>query len=146
MSEYRISRARTAADVEAMKALERRSFPGDYPPNWARSESQWWVVKLDGNVVGFGGGWLYAAENMYFLERSGIASEHQGHGLQKRLIRVRIAAARAAGARGVFTYTRDNPASANSLISCGLKMYTPAWRYGGKASQYWRLLFNKGIK
>lgn len=146
MAEYRIRRARYAADIDAMKALERRMFPQDYPPAWNQPGSQWWVVKHEGEVVAFGGGWLRESENMYYLARSGVAPEHQGRGLQKRLIRVRTAAARAQGALGVFTYTRNNPASANSLISCGLRSYIPAWRYGGKDAQYWRRMFSKGHK
>lgn len=144
MSEYRIRRARTKADVEAMKALERTQFPQDAPPTWDHEGAQWWVVAdATDTVVAFGGGWLRTSENMYYLARSAVADAHQGRGLQKRLIRVRVRAARALGAKGAFTYTFFNPASANSLISCGFKMYHPQWRYGGKTAQYWWLLFNK---
>jgi GNAT superfamily N-acetyltransferase len=142
MSEYRIRRARTQGDIAGMKALERVQFPQDDPPSWDAPGAEWWVVKdANGNVVAFGGGWLRVSENMYYLARSAVADAHQGHGLQKRLIRVRVRAARAMGARGAFTYTVFNPASANSLIACGFKMYRPAWRYGGKTAQYWRRMF-----
>jgi GNAT superfamily N-acetyltransferase len=141
MSEYRIQRAWSEDDVAAMKALERQQFPQDDPPVWDKPGAQWWVVKLDDAVVAFAGGYLRESENMYYLSRSGVAPAHQGHGLQKRLIRVRIAAAKKKGAKGVFTYTRNNPPSANSLISCGFKMYHPEWRYGGKEAQYWRRMF-----
>jgi GNAT superfamily N-acetyltransferase len=64
---------------------------------------------------------------------------HRGQGVQKRLIRARIRQARALGWNWLITDTYLNPASANSLIATGFKMYEPSQPWGAKQTLYWRL-------
>jgi GNAT superfamily N-acetyltransferase len=77
------------------------------------------------------GGHLYSA---------GVLPRYRGHGLQKRLIRKRIAAARARGWTCLVTETiYDNCPSANSLIACGFRQFKPerAWS-NYRYTVYWR--------
>ncbi len=73
-----------------------------------------------------------------FLARAGLLPEARGHGVQKRLIRARIAKARRIGWSYLITNTYRNPASVNSLIACGFKAYIPTYKWAGADAQYWR--------
>ena len=71
--------------------------------------------------------------------RSGVLSKHRGQGLQKRLIKARIAMARRHGYQEIVTYVLDwNLASANSLIACGFRLYNPESKYAGSKAFYFR--------
>lgn len=100
--------------------------------------SRWWVVEdEDGHAVGFSG-----LRHMYgdrvFLCRSGVRVEHRGHGLQRRMIRVRERAARAQDMKRVVTYTdKNNVHSSNNLIACGYQLYRPADEWGCAHALYW---------
>jgi len=74
-----------------------------------------------------------------YLVRCGVLPSHRGFGLQKKFIRVRIRQAKALGLNWLITSTYDNPASANSLISCGFKMFNPTNPWMAKHTSYWRL-------
>lgn len=101
----------------------------------------WWVAYTeDGKPVAFAGlirssQWLNAG----YMCRAGVLRHYQGRGLQKRLIQVRINKARKLGWEWLLTDTTDNPASSNSLISMGFKLYEPTVPWGFKNSLYWRL-------
>jgi len=90
-----------------------------------------------GEIIGFAGGYV-TSENAFYLSRAGVAEAYQGKGLQKRLIRVRLAHAKRVGSPIAITYTYKNPASANNLIACGFRSYLPHYKWGGKHSDYWR--------
>jgi L-amino acid N-acyltransferase YncA len=76
--------------------------------------------------------------------RAGVIRNFQGHGLQKRLIQARIRKARALNWEWLLTDTTDNPASANSLIAMGFKLYEPKAPWANKNSLYWRLNILEG--
>ena len=61
-----------------------------------------------------------------------------GHGLQLRLINARLRKAKELGWAWCITDTTDNPASANSLINAGFKLYTPANPWGFARALYWK--------
>jgi GNAT superfamily N-acetyltransferase len=73
-----------------------------------------------------------------YLCRSGVARAFRGKGIQKKLIKARERKARALGWNWLITDTTDNPASSNSLISCGFKLFNPTIPWGGKNTLYWR--------
>ena len=73
-----------------------------------------------------------------YLARAGVLPEFRGQGLQKRLIKVREEFAREHGMPALICDTCDNPASANSLIACGFKMFQPQEPWGLPRSVYWR--------
>lgn len=118
--------------------MQQECLPSDRPLN--PTEGDWWVAYTDAGVpVGFCSikpsvRW----EETGYLSRAGVIAAHQGKGLQKRMIRVRINRAKRLGWKWILSDTSDNPASANSLIACGFKMYEPRDPYGLKTSVYWR--------
>jgi ribosomal protein S18 acetylase RimI-like enzyme len=95
-------------------------------------------------IVGYAGHRLPPElPGMAFLSRSGVLPEARGIGIQKRLIRARLAHIRrhSPGVTHAVTYTAvSNAASSNSLIACGFKLFWP--RAGelwvGPEFNYWR--------
>lgn len=132
-----IRRATTAYHIGAIAVLQATVLPSDKPCD--TSEGSWWVVCADGEPIAFAGmrtsrRWTDCG----YLCRSGVAPEWRGKGLQKQLIKARIAHAKRIGMRWLITDTTDNPASSNSLIACGFRLYEPIDPWGGKRTLYWR--------
>lgn len=100
----------------------------------------WWIGRDKDKPVCFGGlvpshRWHHTA----YLIRSGVMPSHRGQGLQRRLIAARERKARWTAVRYVVTDTSiHNPASSNSLIRCGYKMYIPEDLYSGVNWLYWK--------
>jgi len=126
-------------------SLQKQCLPADtaYP-----TKTGWWFVAIshNGTSAGFAGmvmssRWIDCA----YLCRAGVLPEFRGQGLQKRFIRARLKKARALGLRWVITDTLDNPPSANSLISCGFKMFTPSDPWGINRTLYWRYRIDDAV-
>ena len=134
---YRIRKI-TSKDIEALKWLHETVLPADVLPDF--SVGYWWICEyIDKNViipVGFGG-LRHLGFNMGYLNRSGVRFSHRGHGIQKKLISVREKFARTLGITKMITDTSNNPASSNSLISKGYKLYTPEKPWGYSYTLYW---------
>ena len=119
--------------------LQKEILPSDVPCDV--TEGHWWIVYTDTNkAVGFAG---MKQSNQFtdcaFLHRAGVCDDHTGNGLQARLIKVRINKARIMSFNWAVSDTSKNPASANSLINCGFKMYRPSKPWGWEWTCYWRL-------
>jgi len=131
--------------VKLLVWLQKVCLPADkiYPI----TKGYWYVVYAqNGEAVGFGGivpstRW---SDAMY-LCRAGVVRAHQGQGLQKRLIRQRIKVAKQLGMNWVISDTHQNPASANSLISVGFKMFEPSTPWGFKTALYWKYKIKRAV-
>jgi GNAT superfamily N-acetyltransferase len=123
---------------EALYALQKYCLPYDRPHS--TEYGYWWVIRdALGHELGFAG--LVSSmrwSDCGYLCRAGVIPAARGQGLQKKLIKVRIRQAKALGWNWLITDTYDNPASANSLISCGFKMFEPTVPWGAKGTLYWR--------
>jgi len=129
----------------AIEYLQRQVLPGDAP---LTSRTGWWWLAFDGETpVAFAG--LLAASTTpgtAYLARAGVLRSHRGKGLQLRLIRARERRARQLGFSRMVTDTYSNPASANSLIRAGYKMFTPNYRWGFEGACYWQKTLIKPVK
>jgi GNAT superfamily N-acetyltransferase len=97
---------------------------------------EWWVI-LDShkNIIAYCG--CLFSEGICIFVRAWVDRKHRGKGLQKRLIDVRIRAAKRHYCHTVITYTTlDNYPSANNLIRRGFKLYNPEYQYGGSNMLY----------
>lgn len=100
----------------------------------------WWLAFCGDDLAGYAGikpstQWQATG----YLCRAGVVPEYRGFGLQKRLIRVRLAHAKASGWAWVVSDTHNSPQSSNSLIACGFRMYSPTkpwWK--SRTAVYWR--------
>lgn len=119
--------------------LQYKCLPYDKPMEIDRGH--WWIAYTDeGKPVAFAG--LVRSQqwcNAGYMCRAGVLPKYQGYGLQKKLIQARIRKAKSLNWEWLITDTTDNPASSNSLISTGFKLYQPTVPWGFKNSLYWRL-------
>lgn len=129
--------------VDVIRELHDHVF-GDSAPNISAEEAargHWWLAyAVDGgrDLAGFCGLTpTYADETLGYLKRAGVLRPHRGQGLQRRFVRVREAKARRLGYRSIITDTSDNPSSANNLIKCGYRMFTPENPWGFRHTCYW---------
>lgn len=120
-----------------IRELHARVFPNDVEPDWP--DAQWWTAERGSQAIAFAGiqqskRWRDAG----YLVRAGVVPSARGQGLQRRLIRVREGYARRMGWRWIVTATLHNPASANSLIASGFRLYEPAHPWLADGALYWR--------
>jgi GNAT superfamily N-acetyltransferase len=123
--------------LNRVNVLQAQILPSDVP--FDTGTGWWWIADNESADVGFAGlvqsrQWNDAG----YLCRAGVRHSARGKGLQKRLIQVRERKARAVGLRYLVTDTWNNPASANSLIACGFRMYLPRRPWAGEGALYWR--------
>ena len=130
--------ARKRPVASLLTSLQRQCLP--YDKLYKTNIGYWWTVTDDSGVAcGFAGlapsvRWCDTG----YLCRAGVLPSHRGQGLQKQLIRIRIRKAKALGWSWLITDTHENPASANSLIACGFRMFEPSVPWGATGTLYWR--------
>lgn len=133
---------RNPALVTLICYLQKKILPSDtvYKPD----RGHWWIAYTeDGKPIAFAGlvrsiTWTDTG----YLCRAGVLDGYTGHGLQRKLIRARQTQAKKLGWNWLITDTTNNPASANSLINAGFKIYTPANKWSYRYSIYWRYKVN----
>jgi len=129
--------AKKEGTIAVLRRLQLATLEGDRP--YDVRCGHWWIA-YDGDMpIGFTGvsqsvQWMDTG----YLCRAGVLRSHRGKGVQKRLIRVRERKARQLGWAWLVTDTYQNPASSNSLISCGYRMFEPSKPWSFKGALYWR--------
>lgn len=126
---------RQTRDLVTLRKLEAKVMPEDLPVD---SDHTFWLVRDgDGLPVGFCSAVYRPQLDYVFLSRAAIDPSVQGHGLQRRMIRARVAWARAQGASRVITYTLlKNYASMVNLLREGFRFYHPDHKYVGDGVHY----------
>jgi predicted acetyltransferase len=121
-----------------LSVLQKKCLP--YDKSYDTNHGYWWIATQNGVDIGFAG-LVHSSRwsDCCNLIRAGVVPDHRGQGLQKKFIRVRIRQAKALKMNWIVTSTYDNPASANSLISCGFKMFNPSKPWMTRHTSYWRL-------
>ena len=122
---------------ETLVELQRACLPHDalYFPE----EGVWWIAYHRRTPVGFA--CLAPSQQIpdgVYLGRCGVVPLARGGGIQRRLVRARLAWAKRQGYRWAVSDTTDNEPSANNLISCGFKLYTPPIPYSFSRALYWK--------
>ncbi|WP_396659077.1 ribosomal protein S18-alanine N-acetyltransferase [Microbacterium oxydans] len=108
----------TADDLEAIMAIENRSFPTDA---WSSEtmvaelvspHGRYLVDEHDGEVIGYGGVRALLGSADADIQTIALLAEYRGHGRGRALLRALLAAAAERGAREVFLEVRaDNPSA-----------------------------------
>lgn len=127
----------TDKSVEAsIREMHRICF-GKQAKHVSTAIGSWWLVHRGDEAIGFAG--LYPSSQYYdagYMVRAGVLPAHRGHGLQRRLLRVREAKAKRKGWTCVVTDCTDTVYSANNLIAAGYKIFDPACRWAFEKSIY----------
>jgi ribosomal protein S18 acetylase RimI-like enzyme len=137
---FRIQRVDiTDALVRAhVSALHLECFGPDDNP-YVPTKGAWWIAFCDKEEAGFAGiSESYQVHGRGYLCRAGVLPKFRGMGLQVKLIRKRIDYAKKQDWTSVVTDTYQNPASSNSLIKCGFKLFEPTYPWGFTNALYWR--------
>lgn len=121
-----------SVDLEYNKALWRRGLPDDV---WCGDHHTFWVLRdAKGNAAGFCSAVILPNEAGCFLSSAVVFTEHRGKGLQRAMIKRRLAWAKRNGAKYALTYTvHGNWASAYNLLRLGFRPYDPAFAWAGRA-------------
>jgi GNAT superfamily N-acetyltransferase len=128
---------RRTDDLDAVRALDRATFPLDAPVD-PQPHDVWWLASIDGDPAGFCGLRVYT-NGFGYLCRAGVLPRFRGRGVQRRMIAVRTAEARRLGLRHLLTDTwLHNSASINSLVACGFRAFHPERPWAMRDSIYWR--------
>jgi len=144
-SRYRVVKADTSIkDVSAaILAMDATLFPEDEPPGL---HGDWWIAYAGKSPVAYAGLQPSSREfNTGYLCRAGVMPEGRGHGLQRRLIKVREKCAAVHRWASVITYTHpQNVHSINNLIAAGYRAYAPALVFPDGSWCYWRKTIDTG--
>lgn len=127
----------TPSNSKIMRALQKTCLP--YDSVFMEKKAWFWVGYYNGTPVAF----CALAPSIrwsdcVYLARAGVVPEFRGQGLQKRMIELRERWARKQSYKWAVTDTTDNPASSNSLIARGYKLYEPTVTWGPSGALYWR--------
>jgi len=108
-------------------------------PALTDNSGAWWIVYSEGTPA------AYCAikpssnsEHGGYLSRAGVLEQFRGCGLQKKLIKQRLAYAKKQGWNWVVTDTCENAASGNSLIACGFRLFKPEYPWSFTHACYWK--------
>ena len=116
--------------------MQNDCLPGIYGYLDDSLHGYWWIA-FDGEIpVGYLG--LVHTSGFWYLCNCGVIKNYRGHGIMKRMIYVMLKHARNIGIKTIYTDTNENPASANSLIHCGFRMFLPKKIWAYQHSQYWK--------
>lgn len=122
---------------ELLTALQKDCLPGDrlYFPD----DGVWWIAYHQRAAVAFAcvAPSRHTAQAVY-LGRCGVVKAARGQGIQRRLIRIRLAWAKRKGYKWAVSDTTDNVPSSNNLIACGFRLYTPEYKHAYVRSLYWK--------
>lgn len=140
---YRIKRVDGSDEdiAETIRELHEECF-GNSAPQVNTDDGFWWLayaVDETRDIAGFAGMVVsYHDTNAAYFNRVGVRLPHRGQGLQRRFTRVLETLARKEGYRQIVSDTTDNPPSANNLIECGYRTFTPAVPWGFRHTIYWK--------
>ena len=134
---YRQIDASEPENKQLLKVMQKACLPADslYFPE----DGVWWAAYHKNTAVGFS--CLSPSQQMedgIYLGRCGVVKAYRGRGIQRQMVRLRIQWARRHGYRWAVSDTTDNIPSANNLISCGFRLYTPKVLYSFARALYWR--------
>ena len=135
-------------DEEIVSAAQKPLVDSGDLPYVEFENREWWVVWSGEKPVGYAGMKIW--EDYAWFSICGVIPVHRGHGLQKRLISVRVRHAKKVGVKVIYTYTiNGNHPSSCSLIRRHFVLCTPPDRhYGQWAGKrdvlYWQRTLTKG--
>jgi len=132
----RIRQIQYSDEFEDIELLQSILFP--HCPIVKPETGFWWLAKHKTEIAGFCGMIASNAPKTIYLCRAGVFDQFRGKGLHKRLIRIRLKTAKKFGYKYAVTDTTSNPASANNLIDCGFRMFTPETPWSYSHSCYWK--------
>lgn len=104
--------------------------------NEFKSNRDWWVTLDNGFIVAYCG-CLYSQGICIFV-RAWVHKRYRGKGLQRKMIKARLKAAKTQ-CKTAITYTMPNNIhSINNLFKSGFTVYNPEYAYAGREMLYFK--------
>ena len=119
---------------DELQVLDARVFYGC--GNEFKENRDWWVRVAGNRIVAYCG-CLYS-EGVCIFVRAWVHADYRGQGMQRKMIRLRVKAARRDCSVAITYTTSDNYPSANNLIREGFLLYQPAYMYAGDRMLYFK--------
>jgi len=117
---------------EQLKVLDARVFYGC--GNKFLKNRDWWVIERGNVIIAYCGCWYNQSVCMF--NRAWVHPNYRGQGIQTRMIKARLKAAKEDCTIAITYTTIDNPKSANNLIKAKFKLYIPSYQYAGADKIY----------
>ncbi|WP_347125045.1 ribosomal protein S18-alanine N-acetyltransferase [Microbacterium sp. SY138] len=118
----------TVEDLDAIMAIENRSFPSDawssetMAAELASPHGRYLVDEHEGAVVGYGGVRALQGSADADVQTIALLAEYRGQGRGRTLLRALLAAASERGAREIFLEVRaDNPSAEGLYLAEGFE-------------------------
>lgn len=121
---------------EVLHAMHTLTFPEDSQPEW-QGTGMCWITYDGSDPVAF----IYAEpmpDGSLYFSRVGVMPAARGKGLQRKLMRLMVKAARAGGHPVIVSTTYQNPPSANNFVREQWLTYLPVTPWGSPDTIYWR--------
>jgi len=119
---------------EQLKQLDYAVFFGCN--NEFKENRDWWVIVDSGKIIAYCGS-LYS-EGVCIFVRAWVSLKYRNKGLQSKMIKTRLKAAKQFCYVAITYTTHTNVHSANNLFKNGFKMYIPQQQYSGKEMIYFK--------
>ena len=103
--------------------------------NEFKQNRDWWVILDKKKTIVAYCGSIYT-QGICIFNRAWVDKRFRGLGIHKKLIKIRLNAAKDSCYVAITYTTKDNYPSANNLISCKFKFYFPEYAYGGDEMLY----------
>lgn len=114
-----------------LQELDKQVFVG--ASDEFKTNREWWVIVQKEKIVAYCGS-LYSQGVCIFV-RAWVARSLRGQGLQRKMIKTRLKAAK--GCYKAITYVYyDNHNSINNLVKSGFLTYNPEYKYAGSGFIY----------
>lgn len=139
---FRVRKVKATPDhIQKLIDIDELVF-GASAPRLSRTDvlkGDWWFVYNSRQIIAYAGmvPSTYGPHVGYF-KRVGVLEGFRGHRLQVRLLKLCERRARQLGYTAMITDTTENPASGNSMIRAGYKLFTPDFPWAFPNSLYWR--------
>lgn len=115
-----------------LKELDKQIFYGC--GNEFLKNRDWWVIEDDGKIVAYCG--CIYSEGICIFNRAWVHRRYRGNGIQSKMIKARLKAAKETCNVAITYTTFDNVPSANNLIKNKFIMYNPLYAYAGNDKLY----------
>jgi GNAT superfamily N-acetyltransferase len=121
-----------------LQELDKQIFYGC--GNEFKTNRDWWVIEHNGKIIAYCG--CIYTEGICIFNRAWVHRKHRGKGIQSKMIKARLKAAKGSCSVAITYTTFDNIPSANNLIKNKFVLYNPLYAYAGEDKLY----FIKQIK
>lgn len=115
-----------------LKELDKQIFYGC--ANEFKKNRDWWVIEEEGKIVAYCG--CIYSEGICIFNRAWVHRDYRGDGIQSKMIKARLKAAKETCNVAITYTTFDNVPSANNLIKNKFIMYNPLYAYAGNDKLY----------